>query len=374
MRSFPLAFLIAASIMMLSRAAIAPASSSLVSWTGRVVFQDDAAAFDWEGVSASVTITAFTSLFVSISDNCPGSPIGGGSRWAVSMSPTSPAVSASAHRISTFYSASAVGTYVMFSNPSGGCDPYCTASNATTFTLTRITGKFVRVCVSACIHRTHDSFLCAQGSSHPRSPSIPCPPSESRLSRCRPGNNLTVLSFSTDGQFLPPPPPKTRRMEFVGDRCAASFHTVHAQHRLFNATCICSDSQRSITAGDLVDNGGASSCANAAWNDDVLMSSGSRLCAPAALGGFDADCMHTAWGGISLGDKGWGMLQLCVCMRNSEVFLCNNLNMYPFTFSSGGGGSEYQPWKFESFVVDAVVINLGTNDRPAPNDTHWSDV
>jgi hypothetical protein len=66
----------------------------------------------------------------------------------------------------------------------------------------------------------------------------------------------------------------------------------------------------SITAGDLLDTGGSSACANAAWNDDVSLSSGSRLCAPLALGGFDADCMHTAWGGITLGDKRWGMMQL----------------------------------------------------------------
>ena len=66
--------------------------------------------------------------------------------------------------------------------------------------------------------------------------------------------------------------------------------------------------------------------------------------------------MHTAWGGITLGDKGWGMMQL-----------------YPYTFSSGGGGSEYARWDFSAFEADAVVINLGTNDRPAPNDTKWSD-
>jgi hypothetical protein len=112
----------------------------------------------------------------------------------------------------------------------------------------------------------------------------------------------------------------------------------------------------SITAGDLLDNGGSSACANAAWNNDVTLSSGSRLCAPAAFGGFDADCIHTAWGGITLGDKSWGMTQL-----------------YPYTFSSGGGGSEYIAWNFSAFRADAVVINLGTNDRPAPNDTKWSD-
>lgn len=137
------------------------------------------------------------------------------------------------------------------------------------------------------------------------------------------------MSFTTDGQFLSPPPPRSRKLEFIGD---------------------------SITAGDLLDTGGSSVCANAAWNDDVSLSSGSRLCAPAALGGFDADCMHTAWGGITLGDKRWGMMQL-----------------YPYTFSSGGGGSEHLPWNFSAFKVDAVVINLGTNDRPAPNDTTWSD-
>ena len=127
-------------ISALSHSATAPASSSLVTWNGRVVFEGDAVAFDWEGVSASVTIVSFSSLLVRISDDFAGSAVGGGSRWAVTMSPSDIRVSAAAHRISTFYSSSAVGTYVMFSNPSGGCDPYCTATNATTFTLTRITG------------------------------------------------------------------------------------------------------------------------------------------------------------------------------------------------------------------------------------------
>jgi hypothetical protein len=105
-----------------------------------------------------------------------------------------------------------------------------------------------------------------------------------------------------------------------------------------------------------LDTGGSTACANAAWNNDITKSSGGQLCAPLSLGGFDADCMHTAWGGITLGDKRWGMTQL-----------------YPFTFSSLGGGSEYRPWNFASFAADAVVINLGTNDRPSPNDTKWSD-
>lgn len=131
---------LAAIIAAVSHAATAPASSASVAWSGRVVVEGDSVSFDWEGVSASVTITSFTSLLVNIADNCLGSPIGGGSRWVVTMTPSDSKVSAPSHRISTFFSSSAVNTYVMFSNPSGGCDPYCTATNATTFTLTRVTG------------------------------------------------------------------------------------------------------------------------------------------------------------------------------------------------------------------------------------------
>ena len=129
-----------ATIAAVSHAATAPASSASVAWSGRVVVEGDSVSFDWEGVSASVTITSFTSLLVNVADNCLGSPIGGGSRWVVTMTPSDSKVSAPSHRISTFFSSSAVNTYVMFSNPSGGCDPYCTATNATTFTLTRVTG------------------------------------------------------------------------------------------------------------------------------------------------------------------------------------------------------------------------------------------
>jgi hypothetical protein len=229
-----------------SHAATAAASSSLVAWTGRVVFEGDSVAFDWEGVSASVTITSFTSLLVTISDRCAGSPIGGGSRWAVAMTPSDTKVSAAAHRISTFYSSSAVETYVMFSNPSGGCDPYCSATNATTFTLTRITGA----------NPPHPSPLIP----HPSNPLLTHfisaffiidPPSpfpfrtldkvtrstESRLSGCTPAGNLSLLSFSTDGQFLPPPPPKTRKLEFVGDRCVLILRRCSSTQRSHQHHC-----------------------------------------------------------------------------------------------------------------------------------------
>ena len=74
------------------------------------------------------------------------------------------------------------------------------------------------------------------------------------------------------------PAASARRLEFVGD---------------------------SITAGDLNDGGagiGAPSiCGNAAFNDDITLSTGGQLCLPEALGGFGADCMFTAWGGSECG-------------------------------------------------------------------------
>jgi hypothetical protein len=141
---------------------------------------------------------------------------------------------------------------------------------------------------------------------------------ESRLSGCGPAGNLSVQSFSTDGAFLAPPPPSQRRLEVVGD---------------------------SISAGDLNDGGGAPFCANAAFNDDITLSTAGQLCLPLAQGGFGADCMFTAWGGIRLGGggQGWGMRAL-----------------YPFTFSALGASpnqSAYGAWNFSAWVPDAVVIN-----------------
>ena len=157
---------------------------------------------------------------------------------------------------------------------------------------------------------------------------------ESRLSLCSAAAGLTVVSFATDGAFAPPPPAPPRRLEFVGD---------------------------SITAGDLNDgagDGGASpaQCSNSAGNDDITLSSGGRLCLPASAGGLGADCTFTAWGGIKLGvGAEWGMSDL-----------------YPFTFSAGGRDA-YAPWAFPAPAPDAVVVNLGTNDRPPPGDAGWVD-
>lgn len=50
-----------------------------------------------------------------------------------------------------------------------------------------------------------------------------------------------------------------------------------------------------LTAGNLNDGGGAPLCANSAYNDDITLSAGAVLCQA-----FGADCMFTAWGGITL--------------------------------------------------------------------------
>lgn len=180
----------------------------------------------------------------------------------------------------TFWTSQYAQIYTLFSVPGKRCDPRCNLDGV--ITLTRLT--------------------------------------ESRLSGCGPGGNLSVASFSTDGAFVAPPAPSVRRLEILGD---------------------------SISAGDLNDGGGAQACANSAFNDDITLSSAGQLCLPLAQGGFGADCMFTAWGGISLGAafQGWGMQAL-----------------YPYTFSALGENA-YGAWNFSAWVPSAVIINLGTNVR-----------
>lgn len=272
---------------------VVSASSPLCAWVGRTQARGDAIYFDWEGVSVSVTVSNFSWVGVEIADNCVGTIVGGGSRWLVEMS--SPPIFNAAplnHRITTFYSGPRSNFYYLFNNPGKNCDPNCNIDTNVTFKLTRLT--------------------------------------ESRLSGCTPDNNLTIYSFLSDGEFLRQiHAVAPRRLEFVGD---------------------------SISAGDLNDNEGAPICANAAYNNDITLSTGGVLCGPESQGGFSADCMFTAWGGIQLGIDGqWGMSLL-----------------YPFLFSAGGQ-NVYEVWNFSVFPVDAVVVNLGTNDHPIPPAIDWQN-
>lgn len=113
----------------------------------------------------------------------------------------------------TFWTSQYAQIYTLFSVPGKRCDPRCNLDGV--ITLTRLT--------------------------------------ESRLSGCGPGGNLSVASFSTDGAFVAPPAPSVRRLEILGD---------------------------SISAGDLNDGGGAQACANSAFNDDITLSSAGQLCLP----------------------------------------------------------------------------------------------
>jgi hypothetical protein len=151
---------------------------------------------------------------------------------------------------------------------------------------------------------------------------------ESRVSGCSPAGNLSVLAFASDGVFLGPRARAPRAIEFVGD---------------------------SISAGDLNDGAAAdgsapAQCGNIAINDDITKTSGARLCLPPPTG-FGAECYFTAWGGVTL----TGMAG----------------RLYESTFSASGPLSAYGNWTFSANRVDAVVVNLGTNDQPAPPATRW---
>ena len=175
--SHPILALAALSMLPVATAAasIMAASNPLVHWVGRTATGSDlgsgnpsAVYFDWEGVSASVDVANYTWLTVQIYDNCPGNPSGGGgSRWAVSMTTSDTYAAGTQHRIQTFYSATQVRDYVLFNLPGGwkSCNPNCgkVDGNTTRFTLTRLT--------------------------------------ESRLSGCTPTQNMSVVSFTTDGEF-----------------------------------------------------------------------------------------------------------------------------------------------------------------------------
>ena len=215
--------LASASAALCAAAAAAPttiaASDPLVSWTGRTLAQGPAVYFDWEGVSATVVLAPGASLLTAtITDACAGTNAGGGSRWAVDMT-AAPAVSPAQHRVATFYTTATISQYVLFANPGARCDPDCDFTTPTVFTLTRLT--------------------------------------ESRLSGCRVGGNLSVTAFTADVAFAPPPPRAARLVEFVGD---------------------------SISSGDLnagfyaSGTGSPAHCGNAAFNNDILLGYGASLC------------------------------------------------------------------------------------------------
>jgi hypothetical protein len=109
-------------------AQVIAAADARVRWVGRTAADTTSGAvyFDWEGVSAAVTVAApFTWLTVDIRDACAGGPVGGGSRWAVDIATADGRVTPSRHRIATFFSSPYITTYALFQNQGGRCDPDC---------------------------------------------------------------------------------------------------------------------------------------------------------------------------------------------------------------------------------------------------------
>lgn len=114
-------------------AQVIAAADARVRWVGRTAADSGAVFFDWEGVSAAVTVAApFTWLTVDIRDACAGGPVGGGSRWAVDIATADGRVTPSRHRIATFFSSPYITTYALFQNQGGRCDPDCAFSPART--------------------------------------------------------------------------------------------------------------------------------------------------------------------------------------------------------------------------------------------------
>jgi hypothetical protein len=57
--------------------------------------------------------------------------------------------------------------------------------------------------------------------------------------------------------------------------------------------------------------------------------------------------------------------------RLLPLFSSSAQDLYPMTFSAHGTDA-FAPWDFSAFRADAVVVNLGTNDHPAPGDEVWA--
>ena len=154
---------------------------------------------------------------------------------------------------------------------------------------------------------------------------------EARFTQCLPegGAGLGLLSFSSDGAFLPPAPRK-RRMEVLGDSISAG------------DLLLCTDSA----------SGAPFAAANALWSDSHAASYGSRVCA--ALG---AACTTIAWGGM-------GLVQNDVPSWTWPTIP----DVYPSALAwpvseRGPGAPLDHPWNFSAAPPpDAVVVALGTND------------
>lgn len=257
------------------------ANSPLVAIEGRTIAGPAGGLiYDWVGVSARVAVSNnLTFVTATINDTCAG-----GNKFVVRAT----AEGFTNVDVATFFTQRGVNTYVLF----GDAGRASFIGSVAEFTLIKAV--------------------------------------EARFTGCLPenGQGLTLLSFASDGAFVPPAP-RARRLEIIGD---------------------------SITAGDLVYCANAAgahySTANTLWSDSHSASYGSRLCA--ALG---AACTTIAWGGM-------GMVQNDVRSWTWPTIP----DVWPSAlgwpvFERGQGAPLDHAWNFSAAPpADAVIIALGTND------------
>ena len=129
-----------------------------------------------------------------------------------------------------------------------------------------------------------------------------------------PGNDVSIVSFTTDGTFTLPSAPFTRRMEFIGDSITAATN-IHSHPP----------------------------CADGGLQCDYSVSWAGLLCA-----NFSANCSTIAVGGH-------GLIRNC-CNDNGP-----KMPDYFRQVEYSSAGPDYT-FAATGFVPDAVIIALGTND------------
>jgi hypothetical protein len=261
-----------------------PASSPSITWGGRTLVQaDGSVAFDWEGVSATLTVANSTYVSAIIADS-----------------------SDSGTRFSTTQVTAASGT-------TGGQNlhvlDFLTSPGAFPYTISRGQGGGEAI----TLRLTNEIEPCFTGVSVQ--------------------HNFSVLSFTTDGVFVPnPAPPTARRFEFIGDSITAGMGA------RFAGPC------------------GANSLQNA-FSDTYT----DLICKNVSA----AACITTAWSGIGV---------LCNygpdCNYAAEF---SHAMPHTYNYALGGGRDdttgEYL-WDFSRFTPDGLMINLGTNDWSGGRDSN----
>ena len=277
-----LLFLLTCGCLSTGWAATIPASSPLVALDGRSIPGPDASIiFDWVGFAARIVVTNnFTFASATISDFCAG-----GNKFVVRLA----AEGFRSVDVATFYTRKGTFEYTLFGD----------AGRA----------NFIGAAAELTLIKAV----------------------EARFTQCLPENNtgLSLLTFSSDGAFLPPAPAK-RRLEVLGD---------------------------SISSGDLVycaDSamGAPFAAANSLWADNHAASYGSRLCAA-----LNASCTTVAWGGL-------GLIQNDVPSWTWPTIpdVYGSALAWPVG-ERGEGAPLDHPWNFSAAPPpDGVLIALGTND------------